>query len=130
MVPAYASSGSERNSHACPRTISSAARTGSYMVILTVFLADNGKNLPLAGRLPTAAFWPLPAAIAAPLIAWSLRRHGGPEPAAGPAPAAGTADPPGLRNARKRQRAAAGRLKDRSSRSCVTWFTLPARALP
>jgi hypothetical protein len=78
--------------------------TGSYMVILTAFLADNGKNLPLADRLPTAAFWPLPAAIAAPLIAWSLRRHRGPEPAAGPAPAAGTADPLGLRDARERHR--------------------------
>ena len=50
--------------------------TGSYMVILTAFLADNGKNLPLATGA-TAAFWPLSAAIAAPLTAWSLRRHRG-----------------------------------------------------
>ena len=66
--------------------------TGSYMVILTAFLADNGKNLPLA----TGAHRRLLAAVG--------RYRGtadrlvpapppGPEPAAGPAPAAGTADP-------------------------------------
>ena len=78
--------------------------TGSYMVILTAFLADNGKNLPLA----TGARRRLLAAVG--------RYRGtadrlvpapppGPEPAAGPAPAAGTADPLGLRDARQRHRA-------------------------
>ena len=33
-------------------------------------------------------------------------------------------------NTRLALRAAAGRLKDRSSRCCITWRTLPARALP
>ena len=46
--------------------------TSSYTVMLTAFLIDNGKNPPLAGRLPTAACWLLPAALAAPLITWSL----------------------------------------------------------
>ncbi len=52
------------------------AMTSSYTVMLTAFLVDNGKNLPLADRLPTAAYWLLPAAIAAPLIAWSINRRG------------------------------------------------------
>jgi uncharacterized membrane protein len=81
------------------------AMTTSYTVMLTAILADNGKNLPLAGRLPAAADWLGPAAIAAPLIAWSLRRHRRPEPAAGPARAAGTAGPQDLSGARERRRA-------------------------
>ena len=55
------------------------AMTSSYTVMLTAFYVDNGKTLPLADRLPTAAYWLLPAAVAAPLIARSLRRYRGPE---------------------------------------------------
>lgn len=51
------------------------AMTGSYTVMLTAFYVDNGKNLPLADRLPDIAYWLLPAVIAAPLIARALRRH-------------------------------------------------------
>jgi hypothetical protein len=47
----------------------------SYTVMLTAFYVDNGKNLPLADRLPQAAYWLLPAVVAAPLIIHSLRRH-------------------------------------------------------
>jgi hypothetical protein len=47
--------------------------------MLTAFYVDNGKTLPLADRLPTAAYWLLPAAVAAPLIARSLHRYRGPE---------------------------------------------------
>jgi hypothetical protein len=51
------------------------AMTSSFTVMLTAFYVDNGKNLPLADRLPQAAYWLLPAVIAAPLIIRSLRRH-------------------------------------------------------
>jgi lysylphosphatidylglycerol synthetase-like protein (DUF2156 family) len=59
------------------------AMGGSYIVLLTAFYVDNGKNLPLWDRLPTAAYWLLPAAVAAPIIWRSVRRHRGP-PSAGP----------------------------------------------
>jgi uncharacterized membrane protein len=54
------------------------AMTSSYTVMLTAFLIDNARNLPLADRLPAGTAWLLPALISAPLIAWSLRRHRGP----------------------------------------------------
>jgi hypothetical protein len=39
---------------------------GSYTVMLTAFYVDNGKNLPLWDRLPTAAHWVLHAVVATP----------------------------------------------------------------
>ena len=48
---------------------------GSYTVLLTAFYVDNGKNLPLWDRLPTAAYWLLPPIVAAPLIGRALARH-------------------------------------------------------
>lgn len=51
------------------------AMAGSYTVLLTAFYVDNGKNLPLWDMLPTAAYWVLPAAMAAPLVVRSLARH-------------------------------------------------------
>ncbi|MGH3299007.1 MAG: hypothetical protein ACRDP7_45170 [Trebonia sp.] len=48
---------------------------GSYTVLLTAFYVDNGKNLPLWDRLPTVAYWLLPAVVAAPLIGRALARH-------------------------------------------------------
>lgn len=50
------------------------AMSGSYVVLLTAFYVDNGKNLPLWDRLPVA-YWILPALVAAPLTARSLHRH-------------------------------------------------------
>jgi len=47
---------------------------GSYVALLTGFYVDNGPRLPLWDRLPTWAFWALPTAIGAPLIASALRR--------------------------------------------------------
>ena len=38
----------------------------SYIVMLTAFYVDNGKNLPLWRELPQIAFWFLPGAIAIP----------------------------------------------------------------
>lgn len=47
----------------------------SYAVMLTAFYVDNGPYLPLWDHLPTWAFWLLPGAVAAPLIARSVHRH-------------------------------------------------------
>ena len=46
----------------------------SYAVMLTAFYVDNGPHLPLWDHLPTWAFWLLPGAVAAPLIARYIRR--------------------------------------------------------
>ena len=46
----------------------------AYTAMLTAFYVDNGPHLPLWDRLPALAFWLLPAAIAAPLIARAIRR--------------------------------------------------------
>jgi hypothetical protein len=47
----------------------------SYILMLTAFYVDNGKNLPLWRELPQIAFWLLPAAIGIPLIVRALARH-------------------------------------------------------
>jgi hypothetical protein len=47
----------------------------SYVLLLTAFYVDNGKNLPLWRELPAIAFWLIPAAIGIPLIARALLRH-------------------------------------------------------
>jgi hypothetical protein len=46
----------------------------SYIAMLTAFYVDNGPHLPLWDRLPTIAFWMLPSAIGAPLIARAVPR--------------------------------------------------------
>ena len=45
-----------------------------YTAMLTAFYVDNGPHLPVWDYLPTLAFWLLPSAIAAPLIARAVRR--------------------------------------------------------
>ena len=47
----------------------------SYVLLLTAFYVDNGKNLPLWRDLPPIMFWLFPAAIGVPLIVWALWRH-------------------------------------------------------
>lgn len=47
----------------------------SYVLMLTAFYVDNGKNLPLWRELPQIAFWVGPAAIGAPLIINAMLRH-------------------------------------------------------
>jgi hypothetical protein len=47
----------------------------SYVLLLTAFYVDNGKNLPLWSALPPWAFWMLPFAIGAPVIIHALMRH-------------------------------------------------------
>ena len=47
----------------------------SYILLLTAFYVDNGKNLPLWNQLPQIAFWVLPSAIGIPIIVYVLFRH-------------------------------------------------------
>jgi hypothetical protein len=46
----------------------------AYIAMLTAFYVDNGPHLPLWDHLPTWAFWLLPTAIGAPIIAGSITR--------------------------------------------------------
>ena len=47
----------------------------SYVLLLTAFYVDNGKNLPLWKELPPIAYWLLPAAVGIPLIIRFLLWH-------------------------------------------------------
>jgi uncharacterized membrane protein len=47
----------------------------SYILLLTAFYVDNGKNLPLWRELPPWAFWVLPSAVGVPIIIHVLFRH-------------------------------------------------------
>jgi carbon starvation protein CstA len=47
----------------------------SYILLLTAFYVDNGKQLPLWKDLPPWTYWTLPALIGVPLIVWALLRH-------------------------------------------------------
>lgn len=47
----------------------------SYILLLTAFYVDNGKNLPLWRSLPTLAYWLVPAAVGVPLMVRALWRH-------------------------------------------------------
>lgn len=47
----------------------------SYILMLTAFYVDNGKNLPLWRELPQIAFWFMPAMIGTPIILYALRFH-------------------------------------------------------
>jgi len=47
----------------------------SYILLLTAFYVDNGKNLPLWRHLPEMAFWILPSAVGIPIIVYALVRH-------------------------------------------------------
>ena len=62
----------------------------SYVLMLTAFYVDNGKNLPLWRELPQWAFWVLPTALGLPIVLHALLRH----PLAREAPAPTPADRP------------------------------------
>ena len=47
----------------------------SYILLLTAFYVDNGKNLPLWRALPQIAFWLLPSAVGLPILGYALLRH-------------------------------------------------------
>jgi peptidoglycan/LPS O-acetylase OafA/YrhL len=48
---------------------------GSYILLLTAFYVDNGKNLPLWRSLPPLVSWIAPAAVGLPIMLWALARH-------------------------------------------------------
>jgi len=47
----------------------------SYVLLLTAFYVDNGRQLPLWRELPTWVYWTLPTAAGAPLLLWALLNH-------------------------------------------------------
>jgi hypothetical protein len=47
----------------------------SYILLLTAFYVDNGKQLPLWKELPVWTYWSLPALVGAPIVVWALLRH-------------------------------------------------------
>ena len=47
----------------------------SYVLLLTAFYVDNGRNLPLWRELPQCAFWVLPSTIGVPIIVYTLLCH-------------------------------------------------------
>ena len=47
----------------------------SYILLLTAFYVDNGKNLPLWKDFPPVTYWLLPGAIGTPIIVHALLRH-------------------------------------------------------
>ncbi len=46
----------------------------SFVLMLTAFYVDNGKNLPVWKELPQIAFWFIPGIVGAPLTAYYLFR--------------------------------------------------------
>lgn len=52
------------------------AMSASYVTLLTGFYVDNGPQLPLWDRLPTVAYWVLPALVGVPLTRRALLRNG------------------------------------------------------
>ena len=47
----------------------------SYILLLTAFYVDNGKNLPLWKELPAITYWVLPSIVGIPLIVRALLHH-------------------------------------------------------
>lgn len=47
----------------------------SYILMLTAFYVDNGKQLPLWKDLPHWTYWTLPALVGIPIIVWALLQH-------------------------------------------------------
>lgn len=47
----------------------------SYILLLTGFYVDNGKNLPFWKMFPDWFFYLFPAAVGIPIILWVLRKH-------------------------------------------------------
>jgi hypothetical protein len=47
----------------------------SYVVMLTAFYVDNGKNLPIWRHLPHVMYWLVPSGVGVPLIVRALRQY-------------------------------------------------------
>lgn len=52
-----------------------AAMGVSYVVLVTAFYVDNGKQLPLWRELPVWTYWAVPALVGVPFIIWALLKH-------------------------------------------------------
>ena len=48
---------------------------GSYILLLTGFYVDNGKNLPFWKLFPQWFFWIFPAIVGVPIILYVLKKH-------------------------------------------------------
>jgi ABC-type sugar transport system permease subunit len=48
---------------------------GSYILLLTGFYVDNGKNLPLWNQFPQWFFWVFPAIVGIPVVLYVMKRH-------------------------------------------------------
>jgi hypothetical protein len=49
----------------------------SYVLLMTAFYVDNGRNLPLWKELPPIAYWLVPGTVGIPLIVRALVRYRG-----------------------------------------------------
>ena len=58
-----------------PLRVHAIAMATSYIVLLTAFYVDNGKNLPIWKDLPSLAYWLVPSAVGLPLLLRTLLRH-------------------------------------------------------
>jgi hypothetical protein len=47
----------------------------SYIVMLTAFYVDNGRNLPVWRDLPTFSYWLVPSLVGLPILLFALLRH-------------------------------------------------------
>jgi len=47
----------------------------SFILILTAFYVDNGKNIPLWKLLPSLYYWLIPGLIGIPIMVFVLRHH-------------------------------------------------------
>ena len=47
----------------------------SYILLLTAFYVDNGKQLPLWRDPPHWTYWTLPALVGVPIVVWALLSH-------------------------------------------------------
>lgn len=47
----------------------------SYIVMLTAFYVDNGKNLPVWREMPSLVYWLAPSVVGLPILAVAFFRH-------------------------------------------------------
>ena len=64
-----------RGHHATRLAVHLSAMGASYILLLTAFYVDNGRNLPLWKELPTVAYWTVPALVGVPIIIRALLVH-------------------------------------------------------
>lgn len=75
FISAYMGRRARRNRWASWARIHILGMGSSYVLLLTAFYVDNGKNLPLWRDLPRIVYWFSPATVGIPLIVRALLRH-------------------------------------------------------